>query len=348
MQRAACSRAARASRRAPAASVLRHARTPRAAVVQAHRVGVGEGGFEDPPLLVEGVGPPEPAGVADHGVLEEPLVRLLALAEDVVEGHLEVDRSGDELVARHLRLEVEHHAVVPAEPEAEVVGVRRGRPGRREQQPGRGVELDDGLGGGDGQVLAGADEPRHARPAPRVDLHPEGDEGLDVGRGVDARLLAVAAVLAPDDGRRLHGPDLAEQLAALVAERAGVGPGGRLHGEQRHHLEEVVLHDVAEGAHRLVEPAPPLHAEGLRHRDLHAGDEAPVPDRLEHRVGEPEHEQVLDRLLAEEVVDAEDRRLREGAVEDLVELLGRGSGRARRASRPRRVRPRGAAGSRGR
>jgi hypothetical protein len=35
-------------------------------------------------------------------------------------------------------------------------------------------------------------------------------------------------------------------------------------------------------------------------------DEVPVPDRLEDPVREPEDEDVLDRLLAEVVVDAED------------------------------------------
>ena len=41
-----------------------------------------------------------------------------------------------------------------------------------------------------------------------------------------------------------------------------------------------------------------------------------VPDRLEEAVGEPQREDVLRRLLAEEVVDAEDLLL----VEDLVDL----------------------------
>ena len=73
---------------------------------------------------------------------------------------------------------------------------------------------------------------------------------------------------------------------------------------------------------RLVEAAPALDAELLGHRDLHVGDEVAVPHRLEHRVGEPEHEQVLDRLLAEEVVDAEHVGLGERSVEDLVQLAG--------------------------
>jgi hypothetical protein len=45
-------------------------------------------------------------------------------------------------------------------------------------------------------------------------------------------------------------------------------------------------------------------------------DEVAVPDRLEQAVGEAEGQDVERRLLAEEVVDAEDLLL----VEDLVDL----------------------------
>ena len=48
----------------------------------------------------------------------------------------------------------------------------------------------------------------------------------------------------------------------------------------------------------------------LGHRDLHVVDVAAVPDRLEDPVAEPEDEQVLDGLLAQVVVDAEDLRSR--------------------------------------
>src|SRR5436309_7625122 len=48
--------------------------------------------------------------------------------------------------------------------------------------------------------------------------------------------------------------------------------------------------------------------QGLGHGDLHVIDVAMVPDRLEQRVGEAEHEQVLHRLFAKVVVDAIDRK----------------------------------------
>src|SRR6185437_5174166 len=58
--------------------------------------------------------------------------------------------------------------------------------------------------------------------------------------------------------------------------------------------------------------------------DLHAGDEVAVPDRLEERVGEAEIEQVLHRLLAEVVIDAEDAILRKLLLQYLIERLRRG------------------------
>ena len=48
-------------------------------------------------------------------------------------------------------------------------------------------------------------------------------------------------------------------------------------------------------------------------------DEIAVPDRLEQAVGETEREDVLRRLLAEEMIDAEDLVLGEDLVQRLVE-----------------------------
>ena len=50
-------------------------------------------------------------------------------------------------------------------------------------------------------------------------------------------------------------------------------------------------------------------AEVLGRGDLDVVDVVAVPHRLEHAVGEPERQQVLDRLLAQVVVDAEDLAL---------------------------------------
>ena len=65
-------------------------------------------------------------------------------------------------------------------------------------------------------------------------------------------------------------------------------------------------HHVAIRAGRFVEPGALAEPERLRNVDLHVVDEVAVPDRLEQSVGEAEREDVLRRLLAQEVVDPED------------------------------------------
>src|SRR3546814_6467397 len=82
--------------------------------------------------------------------------------------------------------------------------------------------------------------------------------GPHVGARGDAFLVGVAAVLAAHHGGRLDRADLAEQLAALVAQGRLVGTGRRLHGQQGDDLQQVVLHDVSQRADRLVDPAPTL------------------------------------------------------------------------------------------
>ena len=91
----------------------------------------------------------------------------------------------------------------------------------------------------------------------------------------------------------------------------------------------MVLQHVAHGARAVVVGAAPFHAERLGDDDLHVVDVAAVPDGLEEAVGEAQEEQVLHRLLAEVVVDAEDL----GLVEDR-RAGSRSSARAESRSRP--------------
>jgi len=62
-----------------------------------------------------------------------------------------------------------------------------------------------------------------------------------------------------------------------------------------------------------------VDGERLRHVDLDVVDVVAVPHGLEHAVGEAQRDEVLDRLAAEEVVDAEDPLLGEDAVDERVE-----------------------------
>ena len=89
---------------------------------------------------------------------------------------------------------------------------------------------------------------------------------------------------------------------------------------------------VAVGARLLVEAGAGADPERLRHVDLDVVDVVAVPDRLEEAVGEAQGEDVLRRLLAEEVVDAEDLLLAQDLVDGLVELAGARRGRSRTAS----------------
>ena len=79
-------------------------------------------------------------------------------------------------------------------------------------------------------------------------------------------------------------------------------------------------HHVAEGTGLLVEGGPGSHRQGLGDVDLDVVDVLAVPDGFEEPVGEPEGQDVLGRLLAQEVVDAEDL------------IAGPRTGRSRRAS----------------
>ena len=85
----------------------------------------------------------------------------------------------------------------------------------------------------------------------------------------------------------------------------------------------MVLDHVAQRADGVVEPAAALDAEVLGHRDLHAGHALAVPQLGQRQVGEPQVFQLDDRLLAEEVIDAQDLALAQQPVQPGVQLAGR-------------------------
>ena len=107
-----------------------------------------------------------------------------------------------------------------------------------------------------------------------------------------------------------------EDFHLLVPDRLLVEADWGLHRNQGQQLQLVVLHDVAQGAGALVVATPAFHAQLFGDRQLDTVAELVVPDRLEDGVGEAKGEDVLDRLLAQVVVDAEDLVL----VEDRFDL----------------------------
>ena len=115
------------------------------------------------------------------------------------------------------------------------------------------------------------------------------------------------------DRLALDRPQRLEHLELLVADDVGVERVRRLHRDQRQQLQQVVLHHVAQRAGLLVVAGARADAFLFGDGDLHVVDVFLVEQRLEDAVGEPQHQDVLDRLLAEVVVDAVDLPL----VEDL-------------------------------
>ena len=101
-------------------------------------------------------------------------------------------------------------------------------------------------------------------------------------------------------------------------------PDGWLHGEEGDDLKEVILDDVAQTACGFIKCAAGSDSEGLRQSDLDVGDVVAIPDGLQKSIGEAEIEDVHDRFLGEEVIDAEDRVFGEDGAGDAIEFAGRG------------------------
>ena len=137
--------------------------------------------------------------------------------------------------------------------------------------------------------------------------------------GFDARLLAIADELAAHDIRRIDRRQRAKDFVLLFADRTGRERGWRLHRHEAENLEEMCHHHVAIGAGLLVESDAIADVERLRHVDLNVIDEVAVPDRLEQAVGETEGEDVLRRLLAEEMIDAENLLFGKYFMQSIVE-----------------------------
>ena len=85
----------------------------------------------------------------------------------------------------------------------------------------------------------------------------------------------------------------------------------------------MVRNHVAQRPGRLVELAALLHPDSFGRRDLHMIDPITVPDRFEQAVGEAERQDVLDGVLTEEMVDAENLVLVQGAQDARIQFARR-------------------------
>ena len=201
---------------------------------------------------------------------------------------------------------------------------------------GDGAEGDDDLGDPLGETLSGAQIERDAGPSPIGDLGLDRDERLRGAVGVlDLADIAgnrtigagTGAVLAANGERAGIGIvdrlQAAQHLQLLVAHRIRVHVRRRLHGDEAEKLHDVVLHHVAQRPGGVVVAAAALDAEAFGDGDLDVVDMGGVPQGLEQRVAEAERHQVLDRLLAEIMVDPVDLPLVEHGADGVVHLAGR-------------------------
>ncbi len=112
-----------------------------------------------------------------------------------------------------------------------------------------------------------------------------------------------------------------QHLDLFRAHGARPEAGWRLHRNQRHELEQVVRHHVAQCTGRFIEVAAMLDADRFGNRDLDVVDVIAVPEGLENPVGEPEHHDVPNRLLSKIVVDAVNLILVQYAEDLLIQCL---------------------------
>ena len=133
------------------------------------------------------------------GVLQQPFVRfrnrLVAVGVAVMK--LQVRRLQlHAVVVGHLALEVQVNALVRLDADRQPIALQRRAGRQREHQVRRTAELNDDLAEPLRQRLAGAQEERHALPAPVVDVQLHGGERRRARVGGDALLAAIAGVLA--------------------------------------------------------------------------------------------------------------------------------------------------------
>ena len=184
-------------------------------------------------------------------------------------------------------------------------------------------KLHHDLAGAARQAFARAQVERHSLPAPVVDEQAHGGAGRRPGLPADARLQRVPLVLSghhvPARLRPIDAAHGAQQLHLLVAQRVGLETARRLDRDEAQERHQVILEHVAQHPGAVVVRSAILDPLRFGHRDLHVIDEIAIPERLEHAVREAEHQDVLDRLLAEIVVDAEHLGFAEGGQDLEVE-----------------------------
>ena len=111
-----------------------------------------------------------------------------------------------------------------------------------------------------------------------------------------------------------------EHIDFLVANLIGIERNHRFHGHQTEELHQVILHHVAQRSRLVVIAAAMPYTQRFGHGDRHIVHVTPVPNRLEERISETEGQNVLHRLFAQVMVDAENLRFVETVRERAIQL----------------------------
>src|SRR5205823_986973 len=192
----------------------------------------------------------------------------------------------------------------------------RRRPARGEDRIRHIVELNEDFAVALRHALTGSKIEGHALPTPIINVRLQRDKGL--GLAVVTELVGVAGHrLTVDrsayilsgyrrslDVRSGNRTKRAKHLHLLVPDGGRVEVARRLHGDQGKQLKHMVLNHVTQCARALIEFGAALQPDSLGDRDLDVIYVRRIPQRFEQQVRESQREQVLNRLLAEIMVDA--------------------------------------------
>lgn len=164
------------------------------------------------------------------------------------------------------------------------------------------------------QSLAGLEDERNAIPTLVLNVSNHSAEGWAPGILWNGIVLLVSwlvaikglAILADNDVLWLNGWDGLENANFLISDILGGERDWTLHRQQGQNLQEMVLHDITDDAKLIEVTSTTLGAKWFLEGDLDVIDVIAVPSCVEERVAESENEDVLDHLLSEVVINAED------------------------------------------
>ncbi len=179
--------------------------------------------LHDSPCLLDPVLAGEPHNLANHRSVQQHLVRGWPFAALLGKLHVEVDGLWDGRVCAP-RLDSESDPSRRIEFDDKLARLRSSITHQAEAKPRRLLENNTELRLGDREPLASADEERHPRPAPVVDVEPQRGVRLGGRVGGDARDTQIALILPTDVVGRISLGDRAEQRDLGVLDRSWVMP----------------------------------------------------------------------------------------------------------------------------